>query len=138
MVKNMTFPLTVRQRIYIYLVFAALAGLACAGVDFTIDANRMDADVPAATSLDCTIATNIYKCSTGAWSNGTCHLKACSRPPDSPATPVTNCPFGSSDQGRPWTASGCTAQVQRAGCTEGTLYSFGCYGYTCTDSRCGR
>ncbi|MBV9493543.1 MAG: hypothetical protein JOZ54_04810 [Acidobacteria bacterium] len=133
-----TMVLTVRRRIYLYLIFAALGGLACAGVDFTIDANRMNADVKVKDDLECALRQNAGKCTESTFSNGVCHLKACARPPDNPSNPVTNCAFGSTNGSRPWTASDCRTKIVGSQCTEGTLYSIGCYGYTCKDGRCGR
>lgn len=130
--------LTVRRRIFLYLLIAALSGLACAGVDFTIDANRMDADVKASDATECALRQNGGKCSEATFSNGICHLKACARPPDNPSQPVTNCAFGSANRGRPWSVADCRERVVGAQCTEGTLYTIGCYGYTCKDGRCGR
>ncbi len=131
------FPLTTRQRIGVYVVLAALAGLACAGVDFEIDANRMSADVPTSGLAACLTAQREYRCADNpTWEDGTCHLSACLRPPAAPSKPVTNCPFGSTNQNRPWSQTDCRARALQSGCTEGTLFSFGCYGYTCTNTRC--
>jgi len=132
------FPLTVRQRVGVYVVLIALAGLACAGVDFKIDANRMDADVPMSSVDACFVAQQQYRCNTSSWGENTCRLRGCLRPPANPSKPVTNCPFGSTNQGRPWTAAECKARALQSGCTEGTLFSFGCYGYTCTNTRCAQ
>ena len=132
-------PLTARQRIVIYLVLAALAGLACVGVDYTIDANRFDVNVPGVSDLDCSSKTLTFGCSGPfTFSNGTCHLKACKRPPANPPKPVTNCPFGKTNRGSAWTPADCAQRAKVAGCTQGALYSFGCYGYTCTDLRCAQ
>jgi hypothetical protein len=139
--KNMmrfTLPLTVRQRIGVYVVLAALSGLACGGVDFKINANSMDAVVPAATELDCAVQQSEHRCSKSVWSGGTCQLTACTRPPDNPSKPVTNCPFGRTNQGRAWTATECRDRALHSGCTEGTLFSFGCNGYVCSDTRCAQ
>jgi hypothetical protein len=139
MVKKMRslFSLTVRQRILIYLMIAALAGLACAGVDITIDANRMDLNVPAIDSIDCNVKSVIFQC-TGAAFDGTCHLKACARPPASPDRPMVNCSFGSTNRGRPWIVADCQAKAVAARCSEVTLFSFGCHAYNCLDTRCAK
>lgn len=129
-------PLTVRQRIFLYLVLGALAGLACAGVDYSIDANKMACDLPASSEADCSNAATKHSCASFSFANGTCHVSGCFLPCDGTAT--TNCPFGKTNGGAAWTQADCKQKGLIAGCTNGTLYSIGCWGYSCTDQRCGR
>jgi hypothetical protein len=129
-------PLTIRQRIFLYLVLGALAGLACAGVDYTINANFINCDEAAKSDFDCQHAGTDHVCKSAVFSGGRCHLSQCLKPCDTFA--VTNCPFGKTNGGKAWTAGDCQSQGLVAGCTNVTLYSFGCYGYTCSDQRCGR
>jgi hypothetical protein len=130
-------PLTVRQRISLYLVLGALAGLACSGVDYSIDANLIDCDVAANSQSDCTVAGFAHGCASVVFTSGKCHLSKCTKPCDALATTVTNCPFGRTNGGKAWTAADCKNQGLIAGCTNVTMYSFGCYGYTCSDPKCG-
>lgn len=131
-------PLSIRQRILLYLVLGALASLACGGVDYTINANLMEYDVPGRDELSCNVDKKIQECGSSVFANGSCHLSKCVKPRDAVATPLTNCPFGKTNGGAPWTAADCKSQSLAAGCTRGTQYSFGCYGYYCSDQRCGR
>ena len=128
--------MTIRQRIFLYLVLGALAGLACSGVDYTINANLIDCDVAAKSQGDCTAAEFDHGCKSSAFTGGNCHLSQCTKPCD--ASAATNCPFGKTNGGVPWTSADCKNQTQIAGCTSGTLYSCGCYGYYCSDLKCGR
>jgi hypothetical protein len=131
-------PLTVRQRIFLYLVLGALAGLACSGVDQSINANLIDCDVAANSQSDCTIAEVTHHCKTSVFAaGGKCHLSQCTQPCDALTALRTNCPFGKTNGGKAWTVADCQNQGLIAGCTNITLYSFGCYGYTCSDSKCG-
>ncbi len=129
-------PLTIRQRIVLYLVLGALAGLACAGVDYSIDANKMACDLAASSEADCSNAATMHSCQSFSFANGTCHVSGCFLPCD--GTSTTNCPFGKTNGAVPWTQADCKQKSLVAGCTNGTLYSIGCWGYTCTDQRCGR
>jgi hypothetical protein len=131
-------PLTIRQRISLYLVLGALAGLACSGVDYSINANLIDCDVSAKDQGDCTLAGFTHGCTAVVFTGGKCHLSKCTKPCDALATPLTNCPFGRTNGGKAWTGDDCKSQGLIAGCTNVTLYSFGCYGYTCSDLKCGR
>ena len=131
-------PSTIRRRILLYLVLGALAGLACSGVDYSINANLIDCDVATKDSSDCNLAGFSHGCTAVVFSSGKCHLSKCTKPCDALATPLTNCPFGRTNAGKAWTAGDCKTQGLIAGCTNVTLYSFGCYGYTCSDLKCGR
>jgi hypothetical protein len=130
-------PLTIRQRIFLYLVLGALAGLACSGVDYSINANLIDCDVAANTQSDCTVAEVNHHCKSSAFTTGKCHLSQCTQACDALAALRTNCPFGRTNGGKAWTGNDCKSQGLIAGCTNVTLYSFGCYGYMCSDQRCG-
>jgi len=132
------FALTVRQRICLYLVIGALAGLGCGGTSFDIDANTIEGDfVGPKNDAECQAAI-ILKCKEATFANGKCHAKGCTQPPDHPSVPIVNCPLGKTNNGVPWTTTACQAQATFAGCSSVTLYSFGCYGYTCTKLQCGK
>jgi len=135
-------PLTVRQRILVYLVLGALAGLACGGVNYDIDANAVDCNVAGKDQTDCDIKARSLACTAGgvfsSQSGGRCDLGKCSKPCDAPATPLASCPFGKTSGGVAWTLAACKAQSLAAGCTSGTVYSFGCFGYHCSNLKCGR
>ena len=137
----MTIHLTARQRICVYLVIAGLVALACGGVSYTIDANAMNGQMTRyrgdsiQTLSDCELAA--LSCKGYSFVDGKCMVTGCSDPPDKPATPVTNCPFGKTNNGVAWTADACQARAQLAGCYQVTLYSFGCYGYRCSKLQCG-
>ncbi|HEX3582004.1 MAG TPA: hypothetical protein VH087_09605 [Thermoanaerobaculia bacterium] len=137
------FRLTIRQRISVYLVIAAIIALACGGVDYTVNANKMDGELtvtrigaPIKDDLDCHLASS--SCDSFQFVNGKCVVKGCLDPPDKPSMPVTNCGLGKTNGGAAWTAVTCQARVTLAGCSKGTLYSFGCYGYNCTKLQCGQ
>src|ERR1019366_7680513 len=104
----------------------ALAGLACAGVDYSINANLMAYDVAAKDQTDCQAQAINRNCNINpTFANGKCHLSKCTQPADALATPRTNCPFGKTNGGKAWTVGDCKNQDLIAGCTNGTLYSFG-------------
>ena len=129
-------PLTPRQRIAIYMVLGAMVGLACGGVNYTIDANLMDCVFPTTSGFECETALKQRQCETVTFANGSCQLGRCKQPCS--GSKANNCPFGKNNGGIPWTSADCRNQIQLAGCTNGTLYSYGCYGYNCSDQRCGR
>jgi hypothetical protein len=128
-------PLTIRQRILLYFVLAALAGLACAGVDYSVNANLMNCDVACENADSAAVSLG---CSGKTFVNGKCQVVNCIKPCNAVVTPITNCPFGKTNAGKPWTPDDCKSQGLTAGCSNVTVYSFGCYGYDCKDQRCGR
>jgi hypothetical protein len=135
--------LTIRQRISVYLAIAALITLACGGVDYFVNANKIDGQLttwigPIQTEADCSNAANAYDCDSHQFANGKCSVTGCLSPPDKPKTPVVNCGLGRTNGGVAWTLSTCKARALAAGCTQGTLYSFGCSGYYCTKVQCGQ
>lgn len=133
-------PLTIRRRIILYLIVGALAGLACGGVDYQINANSMEGDAAVDRPEDCSVVfVRFNYCATATYINGKCHLTGCVHPPDTPSKPITNCGFGKKNGTVPWTSADCRNQVQFAGCAQGTLYpTSGCFGYYCSDLRCGK
>jgi hypothetical protein len=110
-------PLTVRQRIFLYLVFAAIAGLGCATlgdpVDYSIDANRMDCQITTTSDSACIAEENLRSCDGHVFSNGNCKLIKCTKPCDGPKAAVRNCEYSSA-----LNAADCQARAAKAGCTE--------------------
>ncbi|MEA2165789.1 MAG: hypothetical protein QOK37_3916 [Thermoanaerobaculia bacterium] len=131
-------PSTIRQRILFYLVIGALAGLACAGVDYTVDANRMTCEITTKDATECELTRQDLGCSDKAFTNGKCRMFECTKACDAQATPLTNCAFGKTNGTVAWTQPACVAKAKAAGCGDGTVFSFGCYAYECRDQRCGK
>jgi hypothetical protein len=134
---------TVRRRICLYAVLIAIAGIACEGVDYRIDANKINGDLAAKDAAECTTKANQLHClGKVEFSNGVCHVAGCVDPPDHPTKPVTNCAFGSYYVATPdgpahdWTDETCKAAAQLAGCTTAARYRFGCFGHSCTNLQC--
>jgi len=111
-------PLSVRQRIILYLVFGAIAGLGCATfgsgpVDYSIDANRMDCPITATSDSACIAEENARSCDGHVFSNGNCTLVKCTKPCDGPKAAVRNCEYSDAVN-----AADCQARAAKAGCTE--------------------
>jgi hypothetical protein len=138
------FLLTIRQRIAVYLVIAGVIALACAGVDYNIDANSWSGEAtnlhgkPIANEDECHAAEIQHDCQSHLFAGGQCRLTICTDPPDKLDPPETNCTFGKTNGSAAWTETTCKARTLGAGCSVGDLYSFGCYGYSCTNLQCGQ
>lgn len=131
-----------RQRIRLYVAFGAVAALACNGIDFTINANSFScrfADQNSQTNCDnAAFHSHCQEPSNWAPATHACSADNCTEACDSPSTPITNCAFGKTNNGVPWTVADCKAEAAVAGCGNGTFYSNlpDCWGYACTDLHC--